>query len=486
MRPTLRLLSDELLGKIIAEAREVLAKLGVEIHNEFILDLLADCGATVDREKWNARLNGDMLDEALGAVPRSFRLYDVLGNETHDFQSDNVYFTPGSAAINILDSKSGEMRKPTTTDYVHYVKLISGLRHIASQSTALIPADVHERISDSYRLYLSLLYGEKPVVTGAFTVESFEFMKDLQVAVRGDAPALRAKPLTVFSCCPTAPLKWSDVTSQNLVDCARWSIPVELISMPLSGLVAPVTLVGSLIQQTAENLSGVVISQLVNPGAPILYGGSPAVFDVRFETTPMGAVETMMLDCANSEVGKRLGMPTQGYIALSDAKHLDSQAGLETGIGAVLAALSGINNISGPGMLDFESAQSLEKLVVDNEICGMAFRLLRGIEPREDFPSLPHFEELRREKHLLIADHTRRYLREEITFPGPVIERANLSRWTEGGQLTLRERATREVSRLVAAYKPSRLPEETKTELTRLMAAEARRYGMDALPKCDE
>jgi len=440
----------------------------------------------VDREKWNARLTGDLLDEALDAVPRSFSLYDVLGNETHDFQDDNVYFTPGSAAINILDSKSGELRKPTTTDYVRYVKLISGLRHIASQSTALIPADVHERIADSYRLYLSLLYGEKPVVTGAFTVESFEIMKDLQVAVRGDAPALRAKPLTVFSCCPTAPLKWSDVTSQNLVDCARWSIPVELISMPLSGLVAPVTLVGSLIQQTAENLSGVVISQLVNPGAPLLYGGSPAVFDVRFETTPMGAVETMMLDCANSEIGKRLGMPTQGYIALSDAKQLDSQAGLETGIGAVLAALSGINNISGPGMLDFESAQSLEKLVVDNEICGMAFRLLRGIEPREDFPSLPHFEELRREKHLLIADHTRRYLRDEITFPGPVIERANLSRWTEGGQLTLRERATREVSRLVAAYKPSRLPEETKTELTRLMTAEARRHGMDALPKCDE
>jgi trimethylamine--corrinoid protein Co-methyltransferase len=485
MRPIIRLLSDELISKIIAEAREVLSKLGVEIHNQSILRMLADHGAEVAEDKWIARFTESLLDKALGTVPRSFKLYDVLGNETHDFQGDNVYFTPGSAAINILDNGSGELRKPTTADYIRYVKLTSGLRHIASQSTALIPADVHERISDSYRLYLSLLHGEKPVVTGAFTVESFEVMKELQVAVRGDAQALRAKPLTVFSCCPTAPLKWSDVTSQNLVDCARWSIPVELIAMPLSGLVAPVTLVGSLIQQTAENLSGVVISQLVNPGHPILYGGSPAVFDIRFETTPMGAVETMMLDCANSEIGKRLGMPTQGYIALSDAKQLDSQAGLETGMGALLAALSGINNVSGPGMLDFESAQSLEKLVVDNEICGMAYRLLRGIEPREDFPSIPHFEELRREKHLLIADHTRRYLREEITFPGPVIERANLSRWLEGGQLTLRERAAREVARLIAAYKPSRLPEETKSELTRLMTAEARRHGMNALPKCE-
>jgi trimethylamine--corrinoid protein Co-methyltransferase len=459
-----------------------MCKLGIEIHNESVLSLLADHGAQVDKSTCYARFTEGIIDKALAAVPRAFKLFDVLGNETHDFQGDNVYFTPGSTSLNILDGQTGEMRRPTTADYVSYVKLTNGLQHIASQSTALIPADVHEKISDSYRLYLSLLYGEKPVVTGAFTIESFEVMKDMQLAVRGSEKELRAKPLTVFSCCPTAPLKWSDVTSQNLVDCARWSIPVELISMPLSGFMAPVTLVGSLVQQTAENLSGVVISQLVSPGHAMLYGGSPAIFDVRFETTPMGAVETMMLDCANSEIGKRLGMPTQGYIAFSDAKQLDAQAGLESAMGATLAALSGINNVSGPGMLDFESCQSLEKLVVDNEICGMTYRLLRGIEPREDFPSIPLFEELRQKKQLLIAPHTRRHLREEITFPGPAIDRANRERWREDGKLTLRERAAREVSRIVAAAKPSSLPEDAKQELTRLMEREAKRFGMEVLP----
>ncbi|MEK7407521.1 MAG: trimethylamine methyltransferase family protein [Acidobacteriota bacterium] len=482
MRPILRLLEDELIERIVAEARELLCTLGVEIHNPPLLAMLADHGAVVDREKGHARLTAAIIDDALADVPRTFKLYDTLGNETHDFAGDSVYFTPGSAAINILDGRTGEMRRPDTADYIRYVKLTSGLRHIASQSTALIPADVHEKISDSYRLYLSLLYGEKPVVTGAFTVEAFELMKDLQLAVRGTEQALREKPLTVFSCCPTAPLKWSDVTSQNLVDCARWSIPVELISMPLSGFVAPVTLVGSLIQQTAENLSGVVLSQLARPGAPMLWGGSPAVFDVRYETTPMGAVETMMLNCANSEIGKRLGMPTQGYIAMSDAKQLDAQAGLESGVGATLAALSGINSVSGPGMLDFESCQSLEKLVVDNEICGMSYRLLDGIEPRDDFPAMPLFEELLREKHLLIADHTRRHLRREITFPGPVIDRANRARWLKDGAPTLGQRAAREVARLIDRYTPSRLPEETKAELTRLMEREARRHGMEALP----
>ena len=349
----------------------------------------------------------------------------------------NVHFTPGSAALHILDHQTQQIRKPDTADYVRYVQLLTGLGHIAAQSTAFIPADVADRVSDSYRLFLSLLYGEKPVVTGTFTIESFRVMRDMQLAVRGGEKELRDKPLAIFSCCPTSPLKWSEITSQNVVDCAAAGIPVEFISMPLSGFMAPVTLVGTLVQHTAETLSGIVISQVARPGAPVLYGGSPAVFDMRYETTPMGAVETQMVDCAYNEIGKHLGLPTQAYISLSDAKLLDAQAGLETAMGATLAALSGINSISGPGMLDFESCQSLEKLVLDNEICGMTLRLVRGIEPREDFPARPIFEELLRDGHLLISPHTRRHLQDEHYFPGPVIDRANLSRWREDGSLTL-------------------------------------------------
>ena len=482
MRPTLRLLEDTLIARILAEARDLLETLGVEVHNPGLLDLLAQHGARVDPARSRAYLGGALVDRSLAAAPREFRLFDVLGAETHHFGSGAVTFTPGSAAINILDGETGAIRKPDTADYVRYVKVVSGLAHIASQSTAFIPADVPSRISDSYRLFLSLLHGEKPVVTGAFTIEAFEIMKDLQLAVRGSGPALREKPLTIFSCCPTAPLKWSDVTSQNVVDCALWSIPVEFVSMPLAGFMAPVTLVGSLVQHAAETLSGVVISQCARPGAPVLWGGSPAIFDIRYETTPMGAIETMMMDCAYSEIGHALGLPTQAYIGLSDAKALDAQAGLETGIGATLAALSGIDSVSGPGMLDFESCQSLEKLVVDDEICGMTARLLRGIEPRDDFPARPLFEELLREKHLLIARHTRRHLRDEIVLPGPVIDRASQARWLDEGGLTLGQRARREVARLVAACPPSRLGDDIKGELVRRMEAGARSHGLDALP----
>ena len=486
MRPKIRFLKDELIAKIISEAKEILCTLGMEIHNNKILSMLSDFGAKIDFDKSHVVFTEDLINKSLETVPRSFKLYDVNGKQTHNFSGYNIHFTPGSAALNILDHQSKKMRKPVTKDYIDYVKIINQLKNIASQSTALIPSDVHEKISDSYRLFLSLLYSEKPVVTGTFTIESFEVMKNFLLTVRGSEEELRKNPLSVFSCCPTSPLKWSDVTSQNVIDCARFSIPVEFISMPLSGFAAPVTITGTLIQHTAETLSGIAISQLSNPGTPVLYGGSPAIFDIRFETTPMGAIETMMIDCAYNEIGKYLGIPTQAYISLSDAKLLDAQAGIETAMGATLAALSGINNISGPGMIDFESCISLEKLVMDNEVCGMMLRMLKGIEPKEDFPSLPIFEELLKEEHLLISKHTRKYLRDEHFFPGPIINRANNSRWQDEGASTLEERALKEVKELLENYEPSSLSTEVKNELINLMEREAGKFSQETLPLRDE
>jgi trimethylamine--corrinoid protein Co-methyltransferase len=436
----------------------------------------------VDPTAGHATLSGELIDRALATAPPSFGLYDVQGSQTHDLSGANVHFTPGSAATDILDHTTGEIRRPTTADYVRYAKLVGGLDHIASQSTAFIPSDVPPSVSDSYRLFLSLMFCEKPVVTGAFSSEAFDVISDLQLAVRGSAEALRQKPLAILSCCPSPPLQWSETTSQNLLDCARASMPVELVSMPLSGLAGPVTAVGTLVQHTAETLSGIVIGQLANPGAPMLYGGAPAVFDHRYETTPFGAVETMMIACGYTEIGKYLGLPTQSYCGMSDAKALDAQGGLETAMGATLAALAGTNNISGSGILDFINCQSLEKLVVDNEICGMTLRMLEGIQPRDDFPALPIFEEFLRKKHLLTADHTRRHLPDEIRFPGPVIDRAGRARWQDEGAVSLGERASEEVERLVREAAPTGLDDGVKAQLVERMEHAARAAGMDMLP----
>ncbi len=485
MQPKLRFLDVELADRIVDEARTVLAEIGVEIQDDEARSLLADHGASVGGADGRVKITPEMVDHALQTAPSSFELFDVLGRRTHDFSGADVHFTPASSAILILDGVTGKARPPVTADYLTYAKVVAGLPGIHAQSTAFIPADVDQKISDAYRLFLSLSICEKPVVTGLFSAEGFTLMRDLLLAVRGSEQGLIEKPLAIFTCCPTSPLKWTHDGAANLMDCARAAIPVEIVPVPLSGFMAPVTMVGTLVQHTAEVLSGVVLGQLVRPGTPMLFGGCPAIFDLRYESAPMGAVESMMIACGTAEIGRRLGLPTQGYIGLSDAKALDSQAGLETSMGTTLAALSAFDNVSGPGMLDFINCHSTAKLVVDHEICAMAARLRRGMEPRDDFPPLELFRELLAEGHLLIADHTRSHLRQEIDFPGPVIDRAGRPRWVEEGSSTLADRAAAEVDRLVAEYTPSRLSDNAQCDLVDRMTIAARKCGMDTLPDRD-
>lgn len=482
MRPV-ELLDDGEVLRAIGEAGDVLSRVGVEILLDEALALAGDHGARVDRGSRRAHITTTMIERAIRAAPPIVRLYDSLGAKTHDIGGRRTYFAPGSAAMHVLDARAGTMRPPTTGDYVRYVKVAAGLPHLEAQSTAFIPADVHQRISDSYRLYLSLLFGRKPVVTGTFSPDGLPVMMDLQLAVRGTREQLRARPLAIFTCCPTSPLKWSADACRTLLDCGRAGVPVEIVAMPLAGFTAPVTLRGLVVQHAAEVLSGLVLHQLAAPGAPALYGGSSAIFDIRHETTPLGAVETMMRACACAQVGRAIGLPTQGYIALSDAKLLDAQAGAETAMGAALAAVASINQVSGPGMLDMENGFSLEKLVLDDEICGMARRLQRAVEPADDASVVPVLEELLRDGHLLIADHTRRHLKREIAWPSPVIDRLPLSRWTAAGGTTLAARAAAEIERLVEAYRPVGLDPAVERGLSERMTAEARRVGMDRLPE---
>lgn len=477
------MLDDDLIERVVAEAKAVLAGHGVTINNRSVIEMLGECGAEVDRETQRVRMPEAMIGRAVAEAPATVELTSVGGQRSSELAGLNVHFVPGSSALVMLDSDARAVRTPVTHDYVTYARLVDRLDNIAFQSTAFITGDVPEQISDSYRLFLSLLYGDKPVVTGGFRSESFSVMKDLLLAVRGSEESLAERPPAVFSCCITSPLKWSDVTSHYLVECARAGIPVEIISMPMAGLSSPVTLVGTLIQHAAEVISGVVISESVKPGSPVLFGGSTAIVDMRYATAPMGAIESMMLGCAYAEIGRHLGIPTQAYAGLTDAKEVDGQGGAEASMGAVMAALAGINSISGPGMIDYQKCFSLEKLVLDNEVCGMALRLLRGVAERDDFPLTPRLEELETDGHLLMSDHTLRHLRHEQYLPGPVMERAEREKWEGDGRADVVRRAQDEIGRLAAGAVESKLPTDMVMELKARMRQEAEVYNMGGLPE---
>ncbi len=486
MRPKLNILNDELVEQIIAEGLELLMDPGVRVHNEEALTLLGHAGADVDMGSQIACIPERIVRQALATRPSEFHLYNLDGEPAVHYGGDSVQFDPGSAAITILDSETQEQRPPTTADFVKFVKLVETVPQLDAQSTAMICADVAEEIGDLYRLYLALNYMRKPIITGAFRKDTWWTMKDMLVAVVGSEEALAEKPIAVFDVCPSPPLLWSDLTCQNMIDCARHGIPSELVSMPLAGATAPVTLAGAVVQHTAECLSGVTICQLAYEGAPIVWGGSPAAFDMREGTTPMGAVGTWMIDCAYTQVGKALGMPTHAYLGMSDAKVVDVQCGLESAGGAILAALAGVNMVSGAGMMDFESCQSYEKLVIDAEIIGMAKRLIGGIEARDEPIALDLMRKLGHRADYLAQTHTLKWFDKELYIPSAVIDRGSLEGWKRKGSKTAWARAQDRVNELLATYESAPISDDSRTDLRNIATKAAQRFGMDELPPLPE
>lgn len=237
----------------------------------------------------------------------------------------------------------------------------------------------------------------------------------------------------------------------------------------MAGATSPITLYGTLIQHAAENLSGIVINQLAKPGAPVIYGGSPAIFDMRCATPPMGAIESMMIDCGYKQIGKYLGLPTHTYMGLSDSKDLDGQMGVESGIGAILAALGGINVVAGAGMLGSENCQSLEKLMIDNEICGMAWRLMKGISQRDKFETGEMLGECLKTGNFLGHLTTLRLFKEEQYIPKLFMDRTSIEAWmSQKEKRSLKEKVREDVEKVMRDYLPAPLDNDTQKELSEI------------------
>jgi trimethylamine--corrinoid protein Co-methyltransferase len=486
IRPKLEFLSRETVDRAIDEAYELIWDPGVRVHYDEALQLLADAGATVDTKSRVAKIPRALAEKAVQTAPGSFYLYDLAGNPTVHYGGDDVHYDPGSAAIEIIDHGANQSRTPVTADCLQFVALAEMLPQMDALATSIVCGDVPQSMADWYRLYLLLLTSRKPIVTGGFSLEGVPVMLEMLAVVAGGPEALAAKPRAVFDVCPSPPLLWSEITCGNLIDCARAGVPAELVSMPLIGATGPATVIGSTVQHAAECLSGVTIHQLAKAGSPIVWGGSPASFDMRTGTTPMGAIATQMLDCSYAQVGKAIkpgGLPTHAYLGMADTKIVDAQTGLETASGAILGALAGVNMMSGPGMMDFESCFSFDKLVIDAEIVGMAKRLVQGVDDTATPLALDVMREIGHAGNFLKSKHTRRYFRREDYIPTEVIDRDFRQTWFDKGALDINERAHRRAQELIAAYQPPHLNAELVRELDAIAARNAKAAGLDTLPE---
>jgi trimethylamine--corrinoid protein Co-methyltransferase len=454
MRPTLNILSDELIIEILTEAKRIMAETGIEVRGEKMRQRLLDHGLKTD-DKGRVLFTPDVVDAAIASTPKSFTLYDRDGHPYTEIGGNNVHYVPGSSGLKIQDHRSGETRLSNSTDFIEYARLCDGLEHIAYLATAFSTnKDIESQVSDAWRLYMTLTTSKKPVVTGAFSEHGVPRMVEMQQMFRDDRADLIARPMSIFTITATGNFRYGEDSCQNMLDCVEAGIPIEIVPVTLMGLIAPVTLVGALVFHCVDVLTGLTMAQIVRPGAPLLFGGAPATFHMKAASSPMAAIEAQHLNVAYVAIAKSLSLPTQAYMALSDGKFLDAQGGGETFSSALLAAIAGVNSVSGPGMLDFVLTFSLPKLVFDNEVCGQSLHFVRELEVQDDLPTSQLVADLMRDDHLITSPHTLEKWPNELYLTDPVIDRANRETWEEMGSTSLYDRACEQVEDRLANYTP--------------------------------
>lgn len=487
MQPKLSLLDDALIGRILEEAYQLMLKPGIKVQNAEARRLLAEAGAQVDEENMVVRIPEQIVVKALETVPSEFQLYDYEGQPKVRYGGDAVHFDPGSSGISVLIPDTLEHKTAETEDLLRVIKIAESLPQYDAQSTAVVCHDVPREIHDLYRLYLVMMYSKKPIVTGAFTNQTVNAMIDMLAIFSGGRENLRSKPRAIFDACPSPPLIWSNFGAGQLIELARAGIPAEIVSMPLAGAAAPVTLLGAVTQHAAECLSGITIHQLAHAGSPIVWGGAPAIFEMRKGGTPYGAIETAMIDSSYAQVGKALGLPTHTYLGATDAKVLDMQAGIESLMGFLVGALSGINMISGAGMLDSLLCQSPEKLVIDAEGIAMAKRMLKGMLVQSETLATEFFEGVNfKGGDFLKQKVTMKLFQKEQHLPTKIIDRDSIRGWKESGSLDTFDRARAHVKELLASYTRPVLDPHHEAELHAYVLNLAKQAGMDELPRLEE
>jgi len=466
MRPSLNVLSEDLISRILSEAKRIMAENGMDIRGSTLKSRLLDNGLKLDKTGERVLFPTDVVDKAISDAPKSFTLFDRDGKAFTEIGGDHVHYVPGSSGLKIQDHRSGETRLANSKDFIEYARLCDGLEHIAYLATAFSTnKDIESQVSDAWRLYMLLTTSKKPIVTGAFSESGVPRMVEMLQMFRAGQSDMIAKPMSIFTITATGNFRYGEDSCQNMLDCVEAGIPVEIVPVTLMGLIAPVTLVGALVFHCVDVLTGITMAQIIRPGAPVLFGGAPATFHMKAGSSPMAAIEAQHLNVAYVAIAKSLGLPTQAYMALGDGKMLDAQAGGETFSSALLAAIAGVNSVSGPGMLDFVLTFSLPKLIFDNEVCGQALHFVRELKVQDDLPTADLVDELNRNDHLITAPHTLEHWPQHLYMTDPVIDRLNRENWEELGEKSLVDRATASVEQRLAAY----IPIETDSEIDQAM-----------------
>lgn len=477
-QPTIRMLSDEQINAIHNTSLDILSRTGIVMKNAAARRLLLDAGAyesdgpSTDLGQRRIKVPEHLVMEAIASAPSRIPMHNRLGELTMPLEAGKVFFGPGSDCVFTIDVETRKRRRATAEDGQHFAHLCDGLEQMDFIMSMGTPSDV-PAMDHFLHSFIGMIRGSvKPNVYTANNRADMEDIYRIACAVAGGETELRERPFLMLYGESISPLLYPDESVDKLLFCAEKGIPVTYPPSPNTGGGGPITLAGALALGNAECLVGLVLTQLVRPGSPFLYGMNTAALDMKSAIVSYGAPEWPTGMAAWTDIGRHYDLPVWGAAGASDSKVVDAQAGIEAAISIMAAFLTRCNLVHDVGYIEYGSVSSMEMLVVADEIIRDVRHIMGGVEVSERTLAREVIHRAKPGGGFLAADHTLDNWRWAQWQPA-LLDRRRHDRWVNAGSKDMAARANERAREIITEHQVPPLSEEAEGEITEVLARRA-------------
>lgn len=457
-------LSDEQLGKIHSTVLKTIEEVGFQVNSQQAFDYYMEAGAVKGDGENVIRMSSEKVMEYINKAPSEVLLAGQDEKDDVILGGNKVYAGTGGTALYIFDSKSGTKRRGTTDDIAKIAKLVHSLDNIHIYMLPTYPNELEIERVDVNRFFNGLNNTTKHIMGGVYTIDGINNVIKMAELVAGSPEKLRERPLISMIACVMSPLKMDAHYGDLLITIAQNGIPVVCPSEPLCGATSPATLAGNLVIQTVDSLMGVVLSQIVKPGTPAIFGSVATNTDFRDLRYLAGSIEMGILNAAGAQMAQFYKLPFYATGGMSDSKELDAQSGYESAMTNLLCGLAGANFIhDGAGLLEFAMSVAYEKFVIDNEILGMVLRAVDGIRVDDETLAFDVIKQIGPGGNFVTSKHTRKFMRSEHYKP-TISDRRSREEWEEDGKKNTWQRAA-DIVETILSRDGYTLPEDIRTKI---------------------
>lgn len=458
-----KVLDNSKIQRIIQAALAVLEQTGVEIYNECAIDLLKKAGCRVTGRK--VYIPARLVEQALATAPSRIILADQHGNSRLFLEGRNCYFGPGPTNPYFYDVETGERRKVTKHDVTQVAKVVEALPNMDFCMSLACISDVTPCLADLHEVQAMLLATTKPFITWAYNEQNQQYIIEMCEAVAGGAEALQRNPFVVLYSEPIAPLKHPSESLGKMMYLAKKKLPAIYTPGVQGCATGPASLAGVLVVALADNLTGLVIHQLTQEGAPYIAGGVTTNMDMSTMIHCYGSSpDFCIMQAAYTEIIQYLELPMFSAGGASDSKVLDEQAAIEYALSIYSAALSGANLVHDVGFLESAMSSSLECLVMADEIISYVRKIVDGIRIDDETLAVDVIGRVGCGGHFLAEEHTLRNFKREFWLP-KIINRERYHTWEAGGKIKYKTRLTQKARDLLASHQPKELSSKVQRQI---------------------